>query len=157
MLKRIWHEDEGVLTFEWILLITLLVIGITGAISAVRDAIAAELIDVAGAIVSLDQSYSVVSPDPRRGRHCDCHAALLAALGWRRELRTRDPHDRLVPIVPTASARSGNLLHLWRETWPRWPAFRARAPTYSSLPRCRVSLHRGGQAEYFISLVRGIF
>jgi len=62
MLKRIWREDEGVLTFEWILLITLLVIGITGAMSAVRDAIAAELVDVAGAIVSLDDSYSICSP-----------------------------------------------------------------------------------------------
>ncbi len=59
---RIWREDEGVLTFEWILLITLLVIGITGALSAVRDAIAAELIDVAGAIVNIDTSYSICSP-----------------------------------------------------------------------------------------------
>ncbi len=62
MLKRIWREDEGVLTFEWILLITLLVIGITGALSAVRDAIAAELIDVAGAIVNIDTSYSICAP-----------------------------------------------------------------------------------------------
>jgi len=62
MLKRMWREDEGVLTFEWILLITLLVIGIVGAMSAVRDAIAAELVDVAGAIVSVDQSFSICSP-----------------------------------------------------------------------------------------------
>ncbi len=62
MLKRIWREDEGFLTFEWILLLTLLAIGIVGALSAVRDAINAEAIDVAGAIVSLDQSYLVCSP-----------------------------------------------------------------------------------------------
>ncbi len=62
MLKHIWQEDEGLLTFEWILLITLLVIGITGALSAVRDAIAAELISVAGAIESVDQSYYICSP-----------------------------------------------------------------------------------------------
>jgi len=62
MLKRMWREDEGVLTFEWILLTTLLVIGIVGAISGVRDAISVELGNVAGAMVSLDQSYSVGSP-----------------------------------------------------------------------------------------------
>jgi len=62
MLKRMWREDEGVLTFEWILLITLLVIGTVGAVSGVRDAINSELVDVAGAIISLDQSYSVCSP-----------------------------------------------------------------------------------------------
>ncbi len=31
MLKRIWRDDEGFLTFEWILLITVLLIGIVGA------------------------------------------------------------------------------------------------------------------------------
>jgi len=57
-----WREDEGFLTFEWILLITLLVIGVMAGMIAVRDAIAAESINVAGAIVSLDSSYSVCSP-----------------------------------------------------------------------------------------------
>ena len=32
MLKRIWRDDEGFLTFEWILLITVLLIGIVGAL-----------------------------------------------------------------------------------------------------------------------------
>lgn len=58
-IQRIRTEDEGVLTFEWILLITLLAIGIVGGLSAVRDAIIDELGDVAGAAVSVDQSYSV--------------------------------------------------------------------------------------------------
>lgn len=58
-LKQIWNEDEGVLTFEWILLITVLVIGIVGGLSAARDAILDELGDVAGAVVAVDQSYTV--------------------------------------------------------------------------------------------------
>jgi len=57
--KRIWAEDEGVLTFEWILLITIVVIGIVGGLSAARDAIIDELGDVAGAVVAVDQSYTV--------------------------------------------------------------------------------------------------
>jgi Flp pilus assembly pilin Flp len=62
MLKRMWREDEGVLTFEWILLVTLLVIGVVGGLSAVRDALDTELGNIAGAIVAVDQSYSVPPP-----------------------------------------------------------------------------------------------
>ena len=58
-LKRIYSEDQGVLTFEWILLITLLVIGIVGGLSAVRDGLIDELGDVTAAVVNIDQSYTV--------------------------------------------------------------------------------------------------
>jgi len=57
--KRIWSQDRGSLTFEWILLITVVVIGIVGGLSAVRDAIISELGDLVGAAVHLDQSYTV--------------------------------------------------------------------------------------------------
>lgn len=56
------QEERGVLTFEWILLITLIVIGIVGGLSAARDAIISELGDIVGAVVHVDQSYTV-SPD----------------------------------------------------------------------------------------------
>jgi hypothetical protein len=62
MLNRVWREDEGVLTFEWILLITVLVIGVVGGLSAVRDATILELGDVVEAMVSLDQSYTILHP-----------------------------------------------------------------------------------------------
>ena len=62
LLNRVWKEDEGVLTFEWILLITVLVIGIVGGLSAVRDAIITELGDVAQAMIALDQSYTILMP-----------------------------------------------------------------------------------------------
>ena len=62
LLNRVWREDEGVLTFEWILLITVLVIGIVGGLSAVRDALITELGDVAEAMISLDQSYTILNP-----------------------------------------------------------------------------------------------
>ena len=57
-----WKEDEGVLTFEWILLLTLLTIGIVSGLSAVRDATIDELGDVAEAMLSLDQSYTIDDP-----------------------------------------------------------------------------------------------
>jgi Flp pilus assembly pilin Flp len=57
-----WTEDDGVLAFEWILLATLLTIGIVGGIAAVRDATIDELGDIALAYSNLDQSYSVNDP-----------------------------------------------------------------------------------------------
>jgi hypothetical protein len=62
MMKRLWCEDEGVLTFEWIMLLTLLVIGVIGGVAGIRDAIIHECQGVIGAMVSLDQSYVVQPP-----------------------------------------------------------------------------------------------
>jgi len=58
LLKRIWNEDRGVLTFEWVLLITVIVIGIVGGYTSVRDGVIDELGDVAGAIIAVDQSFT---------------------------------------------------------------------------------------------------
>ena len=57
-----WKEEDGVLSFEWILLLTLLVIGIVGGVAAARDAIIDEFGDVAQAMLALDQSYSIDFP-----------------------------------------------------------------------------------------------
>jgi len=65
-LQRMWHEDEGVLSFEWIMLLTLLTIGIVGGIAAARDAIIDELGDVAEAVLNIDQSYTLFG-DPNLG------------------------------------------------------------------------------------------
>jgi hypothetical protein len=57
--QRIWREDAGGLSFEWVLIITLLVIGTVGGLAAVRDALISEMGDAAEAAVTLDQSYNV--------------------------------------------------------------------------------------------------
>jgi Flp pilus assembly pilin Flp len=62
LMQRMWKDQEGVLTFEWILLITVVTIGVVGGLSAVRDAVISELGDVAEAMISLDQSYSIIHP-----------------------------------------------------------------------------------------------
>jgi hypothetical protein len=58
-IKTLWTETDGVLSFEWILLLTLLTIGIVGGIAAARDAIIDELGDVAEAAQAIDQSFSL--------------------------------------------------------------------------------------------------
>jgi len=58
--NKLWTEDDGVLSFEWTLLIVLVVIGIIGGLGAARDAIIDELGDTAEAVLQFDQSYSFV-------------------------------------------------------------------------------------------------
>jgi Flp pilus assembly pilin Flp len=55
-------EEDGVLSFEWTLLVTLLVIGIVAGVSGARDAIIDELGDAAQAMLALDDSFSIAYP-----------------------------------------------------------------------------------------------
>jgi hypothetical protein len=61
-LKRIWIENDGVLSFEWTLLTTLVVLGVVAGLSAARDAVIDELGDAAQAMLALDNSYSIDWP-----------------------------------------------------------------------------------------------
>ncbi len=56
MLKhnRSHRQRKGVLTLEWILIVTVLVIGVIGGLGAVRNATIAELGDLAAAIEALN-------------------------------------------------------------------------------------------------------
>ncbi len=58
-IRRSKTRRRGVLTLEWILLITVVVIGAIGGLGAVRDATVNELVDLSEAIEAID-----VTPDP---------------------------------------------------------------------------------------------
>ncbi len=60
-LKQLWTEDDGVLSFEWVLLGTLLTLGIISGIAGARDAIIDELGDIAEAALAFDQTYSIAA------------------------------------------------------------------------------------------------
>jgi Flp pilus assembly pilin Flp len=61
-LLALWREDDGILSFEWTMVLTLLTIGIVAGLAAARDAIIDELGDVAQAMLALDQSYTIDFP-----------------------------------------------------------------------------------------------
>lgn len=61
-LTNIWTEQDGALSFEWALLVTLVVIGIVAGVAATRDAIVDELGDASQAVLSLDGSYTIAYP-----------------------------------------------------------------------------------------------
>ena len=62
LFNRILKDDQGVLTFEWILLLALLVIGIVGGLATVRDALIVQLGSEASAILAVNASYVVKTP-----------------------------------------------------------------------------------------------
>jgi flagellar basal body-associated protein FliL len=47
-------KRRGVLTLEWIIIITVVVIGVIGGLGAVRQAIVSELVDLAEAVQALN-------------------------------------------------------------------------------------------------------
>ena len=59
---RIWHEQDGVLSYEWTLLLTLVVSGIVAGLSAARDGVIDELGDAAQAMLALDGSFVISQP-----------------------------------------------------------------------------------------------
>jgi Flp pilus assembly pilin Flp len=59
---RMWHEQDGVLSFEWTLLTSLLTVGVVSGIASVRDAVTDEMGDLSQAMVNLDQSYVIEPP-----------------------------------------------------------------------------------------------
>lgn len=59
MLKNLWNDEVGaLLSAEFILLATILVIGAVVGLRAVQEAIVTELADVAQAVANVNQSYS---------------------------------------------------------------------------------------------------
>nr|WP_044181080.1 hypothetical protein [Pirellula staleyi] len=62
LVQAIWAEDDGVLSFEWVMLVTLLTIGIVSGLAGARDAIIDELGDVSEAMLAVDQSYTIDFP-----------------------------------------------------------------------------------------------
>ena len=68
LLARLWHEDEGLLTFEYILLNTALVLGTVGAVSGIRDSINSEAAGLTQSIRSLDQMRPACLPTASSGQ-----------------------------------------------------------------------------------------
>ncbi|MCE9556853.1 MAG: hypothetical protein K8T91_26190 [Planctomycetes bacterium] len=58
------RRRRGMLTVEWILMITVVVIGIVGGLACVRNAILTELHDLAGAITALNITDSNNNNNP---------------------------------------------------------------------------------------------
>ncbi len=61
-MKRIWQKEEGMLTFEWILMLFLLVIGVVAGLAVIRDASIVEAGRASSAALNLNTGYQVQAP-----------------------------------------------------------------------------------------------
>ncbi len=59
---RLWKEECGVLSFEWVTLNSVVILGVVGGLASVRDAVNDEMADLTEAMTSLDQSYTILPP-----------------------------------------------------------------------------------------------
>ena len=59
LMFRLWQDDCGALiATEWVFVATILIIGLVVGLKAVESAVEGELVDLANAIGSLNQSFS---------------------------------------------------------------------------------------------------
>jgi Flp pilus assembly pilin Flp len=61
LFSKMWNDDAGIVAFEYLLVATILGLALVVGLSAVSAAINAEMVELAQAILSLNQSYSVGS------------------------------------------------------------------------------------------------
>jgi Flp pilus assembly pilin Flp len=64
---NMWKDDAGIVAFEYLLVATIVGLGLVVGLSAVSVALNAELTELAQAILALDQSYWVASQSTCNG------------------------------------------------------------------------------------------
>ena len=68
MFKQLWNDESGgIISSELVLVGTIMVIGTTVGLSAVRDAVLSEMGDLADAVGVLDQSYTIPGVETQWG------------------------------------------------------------------------------------------
>jgi hypothetical protein len=61
IIRRLWTEEDGyILSTELVLVGSLLVVGVIGGMTTMRDSLVGEMSDLSSSVSSLDQSFSVV-------------------------------------------------------------------------------------------------
>lgn len=58
----LWREEDGGLSYEWTVVLTVLIVGMVAGLTAARDAIIDEVGDAAQAMVALDGSFVIDQP-----------------------------------------------------------------------------------------------
>jgi len=59
MFSKMWKDDAGIVAFEYLLVATIIGLGLVVGLYAVATGLNAELTELANAILTLDQSYQV--------------------------------------------------------------------------------------------------
>jgi len=58
MLLKLWNDDSGIVALEYLLLATIVGLGLVVGLSALSEALNQEMVELSNAILALDQSYT---------------------------------------------------------------------------------------------------
>jgi len=59
LFSKLWNDDAGIVALEYLLVATIIGLGLVVGLSSLSAALNVELTELANAILSLDQSYSI--------------------------------------------------------------------------------------------------
>lgn len=92
LLGRLWGDDRGaVLATEWLLITTVLVLGLIPGLIAIRQGILTEMSDIATATSDLDQSYGYTGQEFGSGTDSGDNGAGNGVRGAADDGRVHDP------------------------------------------------------------------
>src|SRR5947209_15638647 len=57
VLRKLWQDDAGIVALEYLLVATIVGLGLVVGLAALYEALTAELTELSNAILALDQSY----------------------------------------------------------------------------------------------------
>ncbi len=58
LFSRLWKDEDGIVALEYLLVATIIGLGLIVGITAVRQAIVTEFVELAAAITNINQAYS---------------------------------------------------------------------------------------------------
>jgi len=56
--SRLWKDEDGIVALEYLIVATIIGLGLIVGVTAVRQAIVTELVELAAAITNINQAYS---------------------------------------------------------------------------------------------------
>src|SRR3974390_2700051 len=102
IIAKLWNDEGGALiSVEWVFVATILVLGVTVGLVAVRNAVNSELAEAANAFSALNQSYSFCGPRSSCG--CSYPAGSAAqdnCFGHQEIHNSRPPHVSIIDDNP---------------------------------------------------------
>jgi Flp pilus assembly pilin Flp len=96
MMLRLWRDDTGIVALEYLLVATVLGLGLVVGLAALNEALTAELAELSNAILALDQSYSFVGFKARSQ-----HGGLIASRNGTAAL-DRFSRNNVVTVPPAS-------------------------------------------------------
>jgi len=110
IVRALWKDEAGVvLSAELVLVASIALIGLTAGLTTMRDSIATEMADVAGAFSRIDQSYSIRGTTGTGGSTAGSSFSNVQAVDAQQNGRVRG-YQTIPPRSESISSERGPLL-----------------------------------------------